>query len=570
MVGNGEWSKAAAELEALRTLRPASVPGEIPRADYERPLNEFLIRWAEERPHTTAIHFYGRDIDYAELEELVAAAAGWLRGQGVAAGDRVGVFMSNCPQFIIALLAILRLGAVHLPINPMFQARELAHELRDATPRVVIAQAEFQPLIERVLADPEAGVDADLTVAYTQLADTLTGPAVPAAPFAAASGDLPSDWADIVSHSPAAPAEVDPTALAVLNYTGGTTGLPKGCEHTQAHMVYSGLKSHAGRGHVPGTDAEPEVILGFQPIFWIAGEDFAILSPLVDGSTLVLMSRWHPGVALELIAAQRVSTLSGLGDSYWELLEEPGCTAQTLESLRDCTAISFVRKLDRDLRTAWREVSGTTLREASYGMTETHTADTSTLGLQDGDMDLAKEPVYCGFPVPGTRIVVVDADLNPVPVGESGQIIVSSPSVMTGYYRRPEATRDSLVDGWLLTGDTGRFDEHGALTYLARTKEMIKVNGMSVFPAEVETLLKAHPAIETVAVAPRADERKGQVPVAFTILTAGSAATAEELHTWALEQMARYKVPEFVFVEAMPMTATGKIRKVELLESLEK
>lgn len=561
------WDAAAAQLEGLRTLRPDSVPSSIPEHDYCVGLNTFLARWVRERPETVAIHFYGRDIDYRELDAQVGAFAGWLQSQGVTAGDRVGVFMSNCPQFIVAMYAILRLGAVHVPVNPMFQAPELAHELDDARPTVLFAQAEFAPLIEQVTAEhPESAP----RVAYTQLGDELTAAPVPAAPFDLPRAGLRSDWAAIMNapYVAAASVSVDPHALAALNYTGGTTGLPKGCEHTQAHMVYTALSSHAGRGHVPGADTEPEVVLGFQPIFWIAGEDFAVLAPLVDGATLVLLTRWHPGAVLELIAGQRVTNLIGLGDSFWELLEAPGATLDTLGSLRECNAISFVRKLDTELRAAWLAASGTVLREAAYGMTETHTADTTTLGLQADDMDLAAEPVYCGFPVPGTRILVVDDELEPVPVGTPGQIIENSPSVMTRYYHREKATADSLVDGWLLTGDTGRFDEHGALTYLARSKEMIKVNGMSVFPAEVETLLKAHPEIATVAVAPRDDERKGQVPVAFVVPAEQAGADEQSLREWAKTQMAGYKVPEFVFVEAMPMTATGKIRKVELLETL--
>lgn len=570
------WDAAADHLESLRTLRPAGVPADIPEHDYAVPLGTFLTRWATGRPDATAIHFYGRDITWRELDAQVGAVAGWLRSRGVGPGDRVAVFLANCPQFIVTMLATLRLGGVHVPVNPMFRAADLTHELTDAAPRVLVAQSDLVPLVTQVTAaHPDNPVLAGLTVASTALGDELTGPPVPAAPFAWPADDGGTDWSEMLTATPVAADEVtvDPHALAALNYTGGTTGLPKGCEHTQAHMVYTALSIHLGRGSVPGTDATPAVAVAFQPVFWIAGED-AVLAALVDGATLVLLTRWDAATVVDLVESQRATDLVGLADSFQEILDLPDIADRDLTSLTECTAISFVRKLDHDLRADWSALTGTVLRETAYGMTETHTVDTCTLGLQDGHRDLAAEPVYCGLPVPGTRILVVDADLEPLPVGEAGQIIVHSPSVMTGYHGRPDATAAALVDGWLLTGDTGRFDADGALTYLARTKDMIKVNGMSVFPAEVEAILGEHPVVGTVAVAPREDARRGQVPVAFLTLaegagTAGSPVTADELRDWAATQMAGYKVPEIVVVDAMPVTATGKIRKVDLLAQLD-
>ena len=559
------WVAAAEALAGARDLWPAAVPREYTEPVPGAVLADHLARWAAERPDTVAIHFYGRDISYAELERAAAAFAGWLRANGVRAGDRVGVHLVNCPQLTIAFLGILRIGAVYVPINPMFKAGELAYELADAGVGVLLAHPEFAPLIDAVRGGE--GIDPDLTVAYTRMADMIDGEPVPRAPFGAVDPEQPSDWEEILASPPAEAAAADRDALAALNYTGGTTGMPKGCEHTQGHMVYTAVSALLGQGRTPG--AGGDVALGFLPMFWIAGEDMCMLNPLIDGSTVVLMTRWHPETALELIASQQVTSVVAPADNYVELMALPGFADADVSSLRNCTAVSFVRKLDPELREEWRAATGVQLREASYGMTETHTADTFTLGLDAGDQDLRAEPIYCGYPVPGTRIVVVDADLEPVPVGETGQILVDSPSVLTRYYEKPEATREALVDGWLLTGDTGRFDEHGALTYLSRTKEMIKVNGMSVFPAEVESILKGNPAVARVAVAPREDAETGQRPVAFVELAEGSGTTAEGIRDWAREQMATYKVPEVVVVDAMPMTATGKIRKVDLLEELQ-
>jgi fatty-acyl-CoA synthase/long-chain acyl-CoA synthetase len=446
----------------------------------------------------------------------------------------------------------------------MFRARELAHELSDAGARVLLALPEFAPLIAEVGA--ELGVE--LTVGYTQLADTLEGPAVPPAPFEPVDPEQPSDWADIMAYAPAPEVSADLDALAALNYTGGTTGLPKGCEHTQRHMVYTALTALLGQGSTPGEGRR--CTLGFLPMFWIAGQNLALLCPLVDGSEVVILTRWNASAALELLESRRVTFMSSPVENYVELLEHPDFSSRAVESLTTCTSLSFVRKLDIPMRERWREATGVTLRTGPFGMTESHTSDTFTLGLDRDDQDLKAEPVYCGYPVPRTSIVIVDGDLEPVPQGETGQILLHSPSVLTGYYGNPEATAKTVVNGWLLTGDTGRFDEHGALTYLARTKEMIKVKGMSVFPSEVEALLRTHPAIERVAVAPREDAEAGQKPVAFIELRedTGADATADGIRAWAKEQMATYKVPEVVIVDSMPMTATGKIRKTVLVESL--
>lgn len=556
------WEAAATALAELRDLWPQDVPRSLREPIPGGTLVDYLQKWAHERPESIALHFYGRDFTFSELERASASFAGWLRAHDVQPGDRVGVYLPNCPQFMIAFLGILRAGAVHVPINPMFRTQELAYEIRDAGVTALVALPECAHQIDEVREE----LEVDLTVGYTQLADMLDSPAAPPAPFEAVDPELPSDWHDILSHPPAPTVDSDPDALAALNYTGGTTGMPKGCEHTQGHMVYTALAALAGQGRAPGESDNTS--LGFLPMFWIAGENLSLLLPIVDGSTVVLMTRWNARAALELIRRQQVTQMIAPTESYMELMGLPEFSADAVSSLRTSDALSFVHKLDIELRNQWRSATGVTLCGSSFGMTESHTSDTFTRGLDENDQDLKSEPVYCGYPVPGTSIVVVDENFDPVPVGDTGQILVHSPSVLTGYYNKPDATRSTLIDGWLLTGDTGRFDEHGALTYLARTKEMIKVNGMSVFPSEVESFLRAHPSIERVAVAPREDANTGQKPVAFVELRPESDSTAEDIEAWAKEQMAGYKVPEVVLVNEMPMTATGKIRKAVLVDNL--
>jgi acyl-CoA synthetase (AMP-forming)/AMP-acid ligase II len=307
------------------------------------------------------------------------------------------------------------------------------------------------------------------------------------------------------------------------------------------------------------------------PVFWIGGEDLALIIPVVSGTRCVLMSRWDVKGALQTIEEYRVTHLVGSVDTYVEILEYPGRKDHDVSSLRLTLGASFVRRLDAEVRRAWRDYAGAgaVLREGAFGMTETHSMDTSTAGFQDDDADLRTRPVFCGLPVPGTEIKIVDFGTGAlVGLDAEGEIAVRSPSITTGYWRNPSATAEALRDGWLHTGDIGVLDQAGCLHFLGRRKEMLKVKGMSVFPAEVEALLSGHPAIKAVAVVPRVDAARGETPVAFVELHSpvGSAAAREsELSEWARHAMASYKVPEIRVVPTLPRTDTGKIKKGELI-----
>ena len=565
------WQVAAEELAARRTLWPEEVPHQPAELAAGAGLAETIHYWASTRPDAVAVSYYGWQATWSDVERRVGALAGWLSSHEVGVGDRVGVYMGNSPQYFESFAAIAWLGAVYVPINPMYKTEELRHQLEDSGAVHLIAATQLRDTVDAVL--PELGHEVSVT--WTDPAAVFLEPGAPAPtpglPVSVPSAETAGDWAAVLEISPAVSVPSDPDRLAALNYTGGTTGRPKGCEHTLGHMAYTAAASAAGMGKT-SISSTRDVTLGFLPMFWIAGQNLGLLLPFYSGGEVAIMNRWNPRVALRTIHERGVTRLAAPADGYDEMLQllttEEFADVDS-SSLEQTQALSLSRKLDIDLRERWHAQTGLTLREASYGMTETHTSDTFTLGLQDEDRDLRADPVYCGYPVPGTQIVVVDPDLNPVPVGDEGEILVNSPSVLTGYWRNPTATAESLIDGWFRTGDTGRFDDVGALTYLARTKEMIKVNGMSAFPSEIEALLRMHPDVGTVAVAPREDQAKGQVPVAFVIPTPGSQPDAGELTAWAKENMAVFKVPEFVFVEQMPMTATGKIRKNELIEQVD-
>ncbi|WGH85492.1 AMP-binding protein [Auritidibacter ignavus] len=530
-------------VSALREIqtkqRPDGLPHEVTYPAGEITIPAHISHWAVERPEEIAIAFEGRNYTYAELDSLHRRFAGWLSNQGVSRGDRVAVFLGNCPEFVIAFLAVLRLGAVHVPVNPMFAPAELTHELRDSEPKIVLTQESLAHSVDQV----QPQLDNPISV----LADTL-------------------DWEKALAHEPYTADDGDLDSLAALNYTGGTTGLPKGCQHSQRHMLYTAVSGAAASG----LDSSPGFTsLCYLPIFWIAGEDLGILIPFVLGGTSVLLRRWDPDAVLDAIETYRVQIMVGTVENYLELMERPDINDRDLSSLVDPQTVSFVRKLTPEVRANWYSAapSSGTLREASYGMTETHTLDSAPYGFAAEDKDLRAEPIFCGLPVPGTDIAVVEfGTQRPLPLGGVGEIIVRSPSITDGYWRNPEATQEQLVDGWVHTGDNGRIDAEGFLHYLGRRKEMIKVKGMSVFPAEVEMLLTQHPEVESVAVVPAEDPETGQRPVAFVQLRKPGTVSTTDLEEWAKENMATYKVPLVRIEGELPMTATGKIRKGELLK----
>ncbi|MBB2916032.1 AMP-binding protein [Cupriavidus alkaliphilus] len=560
-----------ADLEARhRKIWPAGLPDAPVYPHGEAPLGDYLRAWARKRPRHAALVWYGTTVTYAELDDLSERCAALLKGRGVGAGDRVAVMMGNCPQFHVVFYAILKLGAVYVPVNPLFKEQELVYELNDAGATTIIVQDQLAPLLMSVRAQTA------LRTVYTTSAGAML-PAQPELPLPAGL-DAPALAVDgaidllqaLRETAPVALPPVDLDALAALNYTGGTTGLPKGCMHTQRDMLYTAAASYALTGGVDAArlaEGSDDVMLNFLPMFWIAGENLGLIYPIFSGATVVLLARWDPVAVMAAIERYRVNRTFVVVDNAVELMNHPECGRYDLRSLQHTRAASFIRKITPDIRQRWHALTGSIIAEGAWGMTETHTSDTFTTGMQADDMDLRGRPVFVGLPVPGTRIKICDFDTGAVlPVGAEGEIVVSTPSLFKGYWGRPDVDAEVFRDGWFRTGDIGAYDEAGYLHFLGRRKEMLKVRGMSVFPSELEVLLSRHPAVLGSAVVGRPDPDKGQVPVAFIRLRPEHAdgTSADALHAWCREQMAVYKVPEIRILAEFPLTATGKVRKVEL------
>lgn len=557
-----------AYLERLRTLYEAAWPKGLPRQPHypqgETPLTEYLRAWTRVQPDKPAVIFYGHTLTYGDLDRQSDRFAALLAQHGVKKGDRVAVFLPNSPQFHIAFFGILKLGAVHVPVSPLSRAFELAYELNDTDAETIVALDTLMPVVREVKAETKLK-----TVFVTRFADVL--PDAPTIPVPESLHTPPEPCNDAIDLMPALAAVKDappppPASLddiAALNYTGGTTGMPKGCVHTQRDMIYTAASNYGIALKV----SQDSVFLSFLPEFWIAGENGGLIFPLFAGATLVLLARWDPVAVMTAVQRYRATMMVMPVDGAVELMDHPRFKEFDLSSLTQVRVVSFVKKLNKEYRARWKSLTGSVLAESSWGMTETHTSDTFTTGFQDGDFDLESQPVFVGLPLPGTEFKICDFETGALkPLGEEGEIRMRSPSMLKAYWNKPEATQEAISDGWLRTGDIGIIDEQGFLHFLGRRKEMLKVKGMSVFPPEIEAVLGQHPAVLGSGVIGREDPGKGQVPVAFIQLKPEAMdTTPAEIEQWCRARMAAYKIPEIRIVEALPMTATGKVKKGELV-----
>lgn len=556
-------------LAELEQLWARAWPADRPRTPVypfgEASLGVYLSRWAAVQPGKPAVIFYGAEMTYRELDEASDRFATLLAAHGVKPGDPVCVFMQNCPQYHVVFLGILKLGAVHAPVSPMSKPLELAYQLDDTGARVIVTLDQLMPVV-RDTVRPNVR-----TTFVTSLAEVLPQePTIPVpASVAAAKIDCPDaiDLLPALAAMPDAPPPLaaDLDAVAALNYTSGTTGMPKGCVHTQRDMIYT-----AATGAVIGLGlTEHDVMLNFVPEFWIAGEDLGLIFPLFTGCTLVLMARWDAAGFMAAVERYKVTKAYALVDSIVEVMEHPDVRRYDLRSLTTPLVSSFVKKLSVAYRQQWRELTGATLVEAAFGMTETQTFDTFAIGQQADDYDLRSRPIFVGLPMPGTQFKVCDFDTGDIlPFDAEGELCVRSPSLLKGYWGKPEASASALRDGWLHTGDNGTIDADGFIHYLGRRKEMLKVNGMSVFPAEIEALLGQHPDVTGSGVVGIPHAERGEQPVAFVRLRPGAVVPEAAMTDWCRRNMSGFKVPRIVLVDELPLTATGKVKKNDLIAML--
>ena len=509
-----------------------------------------LAASAARLPQRTAIDYYGGRLSYAKLKQQVDALAGYLQQRlGVARGDRVLLYAQNCPQFVIAYYAILRADAVVVPVNPMNRTEELRHYVEDSDARVAIAGQD----VLREIAP--LGLPHVLPIVY---ADYLGAPTdLPVPDFVQAAG--PPAWKEaLAEHLEPGAHLAGPGDLAVMPYTSGTTGKPKGCMHTHTSVQATTVAYLYWRGA-----QDESVVLSALPMFHVTGMQAGMNAPIHVAATIVILSRWDRDCAGMQIQRAKVTNWSAITTMLVDFLSNPTLGRYDLSSLKvlggggAAMPEALARKLE--------EVIGLPFVEG-YGLTET---------MAPSHINPPHRPKrQCGgIPFFNTDARVIDVEsrreLGPKEVGE---IIVHGPQVFQGYWKQPEASAEAFIehDGkrFFRTGDLGYYDDEGYFFITDRLKRMINCSGFKVWPAEVEAMLYAHPAIQEACVIGARDGYRGETVKAVVVLKSSATGTApEEIIDWARGRMAAFKVPRVVeFVDQLPKTATGKILWRQLQE----
>ena len=516
-------------------------------------------------PGKAAYRFLGRVLTFADLKVQAEALAGWLQAHGVEQGDRVAVFMQNCPQYVVATHAVLRADAVLVPVNPMNKADELRHGLADAGARVVVTTVDLVATVMAAAADLGDGQSAPQVVA-TRFTDAMPPDIDPAeSPSPAVLDWLRADpvlppgvtrWTDALAagHVPG-PHRAQPDDMALLPYTSGTTGLPKGCIHTHRTLMHNAVGGQWGH-------SGPESVgLGVVPMFHITGMIYSVLGAVYAGSTTVILPRWDRELAARLIAGHGVTHWTCIPTMIIDLFGSPNYESFDLSSLRNLSGGGAA--MPQAVAQRLLDEFGLTFAEG-YGLTETaapsHANPPERAKLQ-----------CLGIPIFGVDSRVVDPlTLQEMPVGEVGEIVTFGPMVFKGYWRHPEATKAAFValpgddSGRMFfrTGDLGRIDEEGYFFLTDRLKRMINASGFKIWPAEVEMLLYKHPAVQEACIISARDEYRGETVKAVVVLRAEAKGktSADDIIGWSREHMAAYKVPRFVeFVDSLPKSGAGKV-----------
>lgn len=534
------------------------------------------LPWHLEKPDTTlfanvqvsalrygsrpAIGFFGHETSYSELCASAERLAAWLRHRaGVAPGDRVMVFMQNCPQWVMAFYGILRADAVVVPANPMYKAAELRQLLQDSGAKVLLCSAELGDIAK--IAATDTTVQHIVRASYADYLPHATSFILPEWITSRAAPDPDfTEWAEVMATQDAPPdMSATPDSLAILNYTSGSTGVPKACMHTHRTFMHPIVGLSVWHGHAPGT-----AFLGVAPMYQVAGLTVGVGCSIYTGGLVVPMPRWDRKLAAQLIHHYRIAYAGIAPTALIDMLADKSLDLGDLSSLK---RVSFGGATMPD--SVWQSIHeklGLTFIEA-YGMTET-AATTHINPVHRPKRQCA------GIPFFDTDTLIVEPESERcVAQGESGEILISGPQLFKGYWNKPEATRESMIeiDGktYFRSGDIGYFDEEGYLHIMDRVKRMINASGFKVWPAEVENKLYDHPDVLECCVIGQPDAYRGESVKAIIVLREErrGQVSEQEIIAWAKERMAAFKYPRSVqFVDTLPKSPVGKTLWRELQE----
>jgi fatty-acyl-CoA synthase len=509
---------------------------------------------ARRYPDKAALIFYDATLTYAEFNAQVEAMAGYLQQDcGVQRGDRVLLNMQNSPQFIIGYYAILRADAMVVPVNPMLMTDELRHYAEDSGARVAITSQEIFSRLAPLVGS--TGLKQAIVAAYSDYLPARTELTVPdwvKAPRAALEGAGVVSWHAALQAGRAPQShEAGPSDLAVMPYTSGTTGKPKGCIHLHRSVMHSTVSSIAWSiASVPD-----QVTLAVLPFFHVTGMQVSMNAPIFNGGSIVVLPRWDRDVAGQLITRYGVTTWTSIPTMMIDFLSNPRLGDYDISSLRRVSGGGAA--MPAAIAQKLFDLTGLQYMEG-YGLSETIAA------THTNPPQLLKQQCL-GIPLFGVDSRIVDpATMASLPPGEVGEIIVNGPQVFEAYWNDPAKTAEAFteIDGkrFFRTGDLGYMDEDGFFFFTDRLKRMINASGFKVWPAEVEAMMYQHPAVQECCIIAARDPYRGETVKAVIVRKPGVDASAEDIMQWAHAKMAAYKVPKLVeFVDALPKSATGKV-----------
>jgi long-chain acyl-CoA synthetase len=489
-------------------------------------LASILTGTAARSPTSPAVRLGAEALTYAELDDRSARLATLLRERGLERGERVGVMLPNVLEFPVAYYGVLRAGGVVVPMNVLLKRREIAFYLEDSGAKLLLAWHGFAAEARDGAAD-----------AGTEMIEVE-----------------PESFAAMLAGQEPTPglAETDEEDTAVILYTSGTTGKPKGAELTHANLFRNADVSSRTTSEIAAGD----VVFGGLPLFHSFGQTVSMNASLMVGACLTLVPRFDPGEALETMQRDRVTHFYGVPTMYGALLHHPGRESYDTSSLRTC--ITGGASMPVEVLRGFEQAFGAIVLEG-YGLSETSPVACSN------HPDRERKPGSIGTPLEGVEMRVVDEDDNEVPQGEVGEIVIRGHNIMKGYWQRPDATEEAMRGGWFHSGDMARVDEEGYFYIVDRKKDLIIRGGYNVYPREVEEVLYEHPKIREAAVVGVPHDEWGEEIGAAVVVHDGEGLDPEEVSAYVKERIAAYKYPRLVwFVEELPKGPTGKILKREI------
>lgn len=511
---------------------------------YEGSLTDFFRSSVEEHREKTALTFYGTMFDFVRLEALSEKMAASLAACGVEKGDRVALMLPNCPQYVVSFFAIVRLGAIVTQLNPMYVEREIEHILQDSGAETIVVYSDVYPRVKNVMTS--TSLENVIVVDFEDEPENLDAGHESFGEVVAANAE------------PAPPVEIDPAEdVAVLQYTGGTTGVSKGAMLTHRNLISNVQQTLDLFIDDPGAFSNNQKIVAILPFFHIFGFTCVMLFGIRQGLNQLLLPRFDAGEMMNLVRNEGPVMFSGVPTMYMAInnsgvdLREYG-----FDGIR--TYNSGGAPLPINLKRVFEQKTGRPLFEG-YGLSEaspvTHINPPFTGWGREGSI---------GVPVPSTdaRIVDVESGTREMLVGESGELVIRGPQVMKGYWNMPEETEETLRDGWLHTGDVAYMDDDGYFYIVDRKKDMISASGYNVYPREIEEVLYEHEEVAEAVAIGVADEYRGETVKAFVVKKPESEMTEEEILTFCKERLAPYKTPKMVeFRDELPKSTVGKLLK---------